>query len=400
MVQDEAAATPRVDELTPPERTLLGPGPSNVHPRVLRAMATPMLGYLDPSFVEIMDEVQEQLRYLFRTSNELTFPVSGTGTAAMETAFANLVEPGETVLVPGNGYFGDRMGQVAARAGGEVVTVDAPWGEPLRPADVAAAFDQHDPTVFGVVHGETSTGVRQPAIDELAAIAHGHDAYVVVDTVASLGGVEFRTDAWDVDVAYAGSQKCLSAPPGASPITFDDRALAKIRDRDTQPTSWYLDATLVEEYWGDDPQYHHTAPISLVYALREALRLVAEEGLEERWARHRRVAGAMTEGLEAMGLALAPEPDYWLPTLNAIRVPDDVDDGAVADHLLAEHSIEIVGGLGALAGDIWRIGCMGHSARAANVPQLLVAMGDAVDRHGGDVDLEAGVAAASRALQR
>jgi alanine-glyoxylate transaminase/serine-glyoxylate transaminase/serine-pyruvate transaminase len=396
----ETRRAPDVDELTPPDRTLMGPGPSNVHPRVLRAMATPLLGYLDPSFVDIMNETQELLRYLFRTDNEMTFPVTGSGTAAMETAFANLVEPGETVLVPSNGYFGERMGKVAARAGANVVTVDAPWGEPLDPADVEAAFEAHQPTVFGFVHGETSTGVKQTAVPELASIAHDHDAYVVADTVASLGGVEFRTDEWDVDVAYAGAQKCLSAPPGASPITVNDRAKGKVRNRESEPRSWYLDLTLLEDYWGDEPGYHHTAPTSLVYALREALRLVAEEGLEERWARHRHVAGAIRAGFEGMGLEFAAPEDYWLHTLNAVRVPEGVDDDAVVEHLLDEYGIEVVGGLGALGGEIWRVGCMGHSARVENVPYLMTAFGDAVERNGGDTDAAAGFEAIGDALDR
>jgi alanine-glyoxylate transaminase/serine-glyoxylate transaminase/serine-pyruvate transaminase len=389
---------PAVGELAPPDRTLMGPGPSEVHPRVIRAMATPMVGYLDPSYVEIMDEVQDLLRYTFRTDNEVTFPVSGTGTAAMEAAFTNLVEPGDTVLVPNNGYFGQRMGKIADRAGGEVAIVDAPWGRPLDPDDVAAAMAEHDPDVFGFVHGETSTGVKQTAIPELTAIAHDHDALVIADTVASLGGVEFRTDEWDVDVVYSGSQKCLSAPPGASPITLNEAAMEKVYSREEPPRSWYLDLSLVASYWNEDRDYHHTGPMTNVYALREALRLVAEEGIEERWARHRRVAGAMVSGLEAMGLELLPEEDFWLPSLNAVRVPEGVDDGAVTDHLLSEYDIEIVGGLGDLAGEIFRIGAMGYSARPETVAYLLSALGETLDAAGADVDREAGLAAASREL--
>ncbi|MFP8954452.1 pyridoxal-phosphate-dependent aminotransferase family protein [Natrialbaceae archaeon A-arb3/5] len=391
---------PAVDELVPPERTLLGPGPSNVHPRVLRAMTTPMVGYLDDSYVEIMDELQDQLRYLFQTENECTFAVSGTGSAAMETAFANLVEPGETVLVPSNGYFGERMGAVASRAGGEIVPMDAPWGEPLDPADVADAVSTHSPTVIGVVHGETSTGVRQPDIDELARIAHEHDAYLVVDTVASLGGVEFYTDEWNVDVVYSGSQKCLSAPPGASPITFNDRAVEKVRSRDEPVRSWYLDLDGIWEYWDDEPSYHHTGPMTTTYALRESLRLLGEEGLEAAWDRHRRVAGALKDGVEAMGLELNPEDEYWLPTLNAVRVPSGVDDGVVIDRLKDEYGIEIVGGLGALEGEIFRVGCMGYSARPTNITRFVSAFGAILADEGADVDVDAGVAATSRALDQ
>ncbi|MFT4891592.1 MAG: alanine-glyoxylate transaminase/serine-glyoxylate transaminase/serine-pyruvate transaminase [Halobacteriales archaeon] len=376
----------------------MGPGPSEVPPRVLRAMATPMVGYLDPSFVEIMDDVQALLRYLFRTDNEVTFPVSGTGTAAMEAAFANLVEPGDTALVPNNGYFGQRMGEIVERAGGEVATVDAPWGQPLDPADVAEAMAEHDPDVFGFVHGETSTGVKQTAIPELTDIAHDHDALVIADTVASLGGVEFRTDEWDVDVVYSGSQKCLSAPPGASPITLNEAAMEKVRSRDEPPRSWYLDLSLIEHYWDDERDYHHTGPMTNVYALREALRIVAEEGIEERWDRHRRVAGALVSGLEAMGLELLADEDFWLPSLNAVRVPNGVDDGQVIDHLLSEYDIEIVGGLGDLSGEIFRIGAMGYSARPETVAYLLSALGEALETAGADVDREAGLAAASREL--
>ncbi|QHS16027.1 pyridoxal-phosphate-dependent aminotransferase family protein [Halopenitus persicus] len=377
-----AEGAPDVGELTPPDRTLMGPGPSDVHPRVLRAMSTPLVGHLDPSFVEMMDEVQELLRYAFRTDNRWTIPVSGTGSAAMEAAIGNLVEPGDTMLVPTNGYFGGRMASMAGRAGGEVVEVDAPWGEPLDPADVAAAFDEHQPDVFGFVHAETSTGVLQPEVPELTAIAHDHDAYVIADTVTSLGGVELRVDDWNVDVAYSGPQKCLSCPPGASPLTLNDRAMDKVLDRETDARSWYLDLSLLEGYWGDDRSYHHTAPITNVYALREALRLVAEEGIEKRWARHREVAGDLKAGLQELGLEMNAPDDYWLPSLNAVRVPDGVDDAAVIDHLIAEYDLEIAGGLGDLAGDIWRIGCMGHSARPKNVEYLLAALEDALAEQG------------------
>ena len=391
-------AAPELGELVPPDRTLLGPGPSDVHPRVLKAMASPLVGYLDDYYVEVMDDVMEGLRYLFRTDNTYTFAVSGTGSAAMETAFANLVEPGETVLVPDNGYFGQRMGEMVEVHGGEVVRLDTPWGKPLDPADVEAAFETYDPDVFGFVHGETSTGVKQTNVAELASIAHEYGAYVVADTVASLGGAEFRTDEWDLDVVYSGSQKCLSAPPGASPITFSDRAMEKVRARDEPVRSWYLDLEGVWEYWGEERNYHHTGPASTMYALREALRLVAEEGIEERWARHRRVAGALKAGVEAMGAPLNVEEDYWLPTLNAVSVPAGVDDGRVIQRLLDEHGIEIVGGLGAFAGEIFRVGCMGHSCRPGNVTDFVSAFGSVLEDEGADVDLEAGAAATARAL--
>lgn len=389
---------PTIGEHVPPDRTLLGPGPSNVHPRVYRAMQAGVVGYLDDSYVDVMRDLQRGLRYLFQTDNEYTLAVSGTGSAAMEVAIANLVEPGETVLLPSNGYFGDRMAEMATRAGGAVVRVDAPWGAPLDPGDVADAFDRHQPTVFGFVHGETSTGVRQPAVDELTRIAHEHDAYVVADTVASLGGTAFRTDEWAVDVAYTGAQKCLSAPPGVSPITVADRAAEKMFAREPPAGSWYLDFSGIWEYWDEDPSYHHTGPISTTYALREALRRVCEEGLAARWDRHETVAGALRAGLEAMGVPVAVEDGYWLPTLNPVSVPAGVDPDTVIDRLMADHGIEIVGGLGALEGDIFRVGCMGHSARPDNALEFVAAFGSILEEEGASVDTDAGVATTARHL--
>jgi alanine-glyoxylate transaminase/serine-glyoxylate transaminase/serine-pyruvate transaminase len=347
-----------------------------------------------------MDDVQELLRYVFRTDNQWTIPVSGTGSAAMEAAVANLTEPGDTVLVPGNGYFGERMAAMVERAGGDAVFVDAPWGEPLDPAAVADAFDRHQPEVFGFVHAETSTGTLQPDVPELTGIAHEHDAVVIADTVTSLGGVELRVDEWGIDAAYSADQKCLSCPPGASPLTLSDRAMDKVLSRETPVRSWYLDLSLLQEYWGEERAYHHTAPITNVYALREALRLVAEEGIENRWARHRRVAGGLKAGVEAMGLELNPDEDWWLPSLNAVRLPAGVDDGTVIEALLDEYGIEVAGGLGDLSGEILRIGCMGYSARAENVLALVNALGNTLEVLGADVDADAGASAARRALKR
>ncbi len=389
---------PTVDELVPPDRLLMGPGPSEVHPRVRKAMSTPLVGHLDPTFIDIMDDVEELLRYAFQTDNTFTIPVSGTGSAAMEAAVANLTEPGDTVLVPGNGYFGGRLAAMVERAGGEPVVVEAAWGEPLDPDDVADACELHDPDVVSFVHAETSTGVLQPDVGTLTDIAHEHGALTIVDTVTSLGGVELRVDEWGIDVAYAGGQKCLSCPPGASPLTVNERAMAKIGQRETPVRSWYLDLSLLSEYWGDERAYHHTAPISSIYALREALRLVAEEGIEQRWSRHRQVANGLRAGVEAMGLGLNPEPDWWLPSLNAVRLPADVDDGALISHMLTEHGIEIAGGLGALGGEILRIGCMGHSARPRNVFAVVAALGDGLAAQGIDVDTGAGLAAAEQEL--
>jgi len=390
---------PDVGELNPPQRTLMGPGPSPVHPRVLKAMSTPVVGHLDPSFIEVMDETQELLRYVFQTDNQWTIPVSGTGSASMEAAIGNLVEPGDTFLAPTNGYFGDRMASMARRAGGEVVRVDAPWGKPLDPDDVEAALAEHEPDVFGFVHGETSTGARQPNVPALTEAAHDHGALVIADTVTSLGGVEVRVDDWGIDVAYSGAQKCLSCPPGTSPLTISDEAMEKVLARDEEVRSWYLDLSLLEGYWGEERAYHHTAPISNVYAIREALRLVAEEGIENRWERHLEMAGALKAGVEAMGLGLNPEDDYWLPSLNAVRVPDGVEDGDVISYVLEHYDLEIAGGLGALAGDVFRIGCMGHGARPENVTLVVAALSDAFDALGADVDSAAGMAATREALR-
>ncbi len=392
------SSAPDVGELTPPNRTLMGPGPSDVHPRVLKAMSTPLVGHLDPSFIEIMDEVQELLRYTFQTDNQWTIPVSGTGSASMEAAIGNVVEPGDTMLVPTNGYFGGRMASMARRAGGEVVEVDAPWGEPLEPAVVSDALAEHDPDVFGFVHAETSTGVLQPDVPALTAAAHDHDALVIADTVTSLGGVELRVDDWDIDVAYSGPQKCLSCPPGASPLTLSDAAMEKVLSREEEPRSWYLDLSLLEGYWGEERAYHHTAPVTNVYAIREALRLVAEEGIETRWDRHRHLAGALKAGMEGMGLEMNAPEEYWLPSLNAVGVPEDVDDGEVCGAVLEKYDLEIATGLGDLAGDIFRIGCMGYSARPENVTLTVAALGDALESLGGSVDPDGGVAACRQAL--
>jgi len=389
---------PDTGELDPPVRTLMGPGPSPVHPRVLRAMSTPVVGHLDPAFLDLMDETQSLLRYTFQTENEWTIPVSGTGSAAMEAAIGNLVEPSETFLAPTNGYFGDRMAAMAKRAGGTVARIEAPWGQPLDPADVETALAQHDPDVFGFVHAETSTGVRQPEVSALTAAAHDHDALVIADTVTSLGGVELRVDEWGIDVAYAGPQKCLSCPPGASPLTLSDAAMAKIRHRDQPVRSWYLDLSLLADYWGSTRAYHHTAPVTNIYGLREALRLVAEEGLEARWERHRTLAGALKAGVEAMGLGLNPADEFWLPSLNAVRLPDGLEDAAVIDHVLESYDLEIAAGLGDLSGEILRVGCMGHGARPETVTLVVSALADAFESLGADVDADAGLTAMRRTL--
>lgn len=360
-------------EINVPPRLLLGPGPSLVHPRVLKAMATPLVGHLDPAFLELMDRTQILLRYVFETENKLTIPVSGTGTAAMETAVANLVEPGDRVLVCVNGYFGLRIADMAARYGGQVETIIRPWGTVFSAAEVGAALDQHPAQVVAIVHAETSTGALQP-LEEIVNVVHAHGAVLIVDAVTSLGGIPVRVDALGIDACYSGSQKCLSCPPGASPITFGQRAVEKLRNRATGVKNWYLDLSLVEKYWGKERTYHHTAPISSNYALYEGLRLVVEEGLEARWARHRHNAVRLWSGLAEMGLVMHVEEPYRIPSLTTVRVPDGIDEARVRARLLQDYNIEISGGLGELKGKVWRIGLMGYSSRPENVTLLLAAL--------------------------
>jgi alanine-glyoxylate transaminase/serine-glyoxylate transaminase/serine-pyruvate transaminase len=390
---------PLVDELQPPDRLLMGPGPSETHPRVLRAFGTQPVGHLDPAFLEVMDDTQELLREALRTDNEWTIPVSGTGSAAMEAAVGNLVEPGETVLVPENGYFGDRMAEMVRRAGGTVERVPGDWGEPLDPDAVSEACAEHDPDVVGVVHAETSTGVLQKEMPTITAAAHDHDALVVADCVTSLGGVEFRTDEWNVDVAYSASQKCLSCPPGASPLTVGEAAMEKIRDREEPVRSWYLDLSLLDDYWGEQRAYHHTAPINNVYALREALRLVREEGLEARWERHRRYSGALQEGLWALGLEPVVEAADRLSSLTTARLPAGLPPEDVVATMRDEHDVEIATGLGAFSDEAVRVGCMGYGARRGPILETLGALGETLASAGADIDPGAGVAAAVDALR-
>ncbi|MBN1965632.1 MAG: alanine--glyoxylate aminotransferase family protein [Anaerolineae bacterium] len=369
-----AASFPALEQ---PPRLLLGPGPSSVHPRVYQAMTQPVVGHLDPTFIEVMDHVQALLRYLFQTENELTIPISGTGTAAMETCVANLVEPGDKVLVCVNGYFGQRLAEMAKRYGGDVATISKPWGQVFTPAAIDAALDEHKAQVVAIVHGETSTGAMQPMAG-IAEVVHAHQAVLIVDTVASLGGVPFHVDALDIDACYTGSQKCLSAPPGSGPVTFGPRAVARLDARKTPVKNWYLDLTLLRKYWGPARQYHHTAPISATYALYEALRLIAEEGLEAVWARHRAAAQALWQGLKPLGLTPHVPEANRLPTLTTVRLPDrdGFDEAGIRRALLERYNIEIAGGLGDLKGRVWRVGLMGHSAREANVQTLLAALGE------------------------
>lgn len=382
-------------QLNPSPRVLLGPGPSDVHPRVLTAMATPLLGHLDPQFLEIMNETQEMLRGAFRTQNHLTFPVSATGSAGMETCVVNLIEPGDRMLVCVNGVFGQRMTDVAQRAGAAVTTLERPWGEVFDPGQIREAVKKDRPRVLGIVHAETSTGAWQP-VEELGAICHEHETLLLLDTVTSLGGVPVEIDRWGVDAVYSGTQKCLSCPPGLAPVSFSPRALEVINRRKTRVQSWYLDMTMVQRYWGEERYYHHTAPITMVYALREALRLVHEEGLEARWARHQRNHQALKAGLAALGITYAAAEGHQLPMLNAVRIPSGVDDLATRKRLLAEFGIEIGGGLGDFKGKVWRVGLMGYSSRASNVLLFLAALEQCLLAQAAKVPAGVGVAAANR----
>ena len=363
-----------ITQFEPPRRILMGPGPSNVNPRVLLAMARPTVGHLDPEFLEMMDQVSSQLRRLFGTANELTFAISATGSAGMETAFVNILEPGDTAIIGVNGVFGMRMSAVAERAGAKVVTVDSAWGEPL---DVGALIEAHkghpDARLLAVVHAETSTGVLQP-LDELGAHLRGSDTLFLVDAVTSLGGVPVKVDGWGIDICYSGTQKCLSVPPGLSPITFSQRAVERARARGTPVQSWYLDVNLIASYWGGERAYHHTAPINALYGLHEGLRLVLEEGLEARYERHRALGQALQQGLVKRGLELPVAEPYRLPQLTSVRLPDGVDDKTFRRALLDDYDIEIGGGLGPLAGQVWRVGLMGETCRWDNVTLFLNAL--------------------------
>jgi alanine-glyoxylate transaminase/serine-glyoxylate transaminase/serine-pyruvate transaminase len=356
-----------------PDRLLLGPGPSPVPPRVLQALAQPTIGHLDPRFLALMDEVRDRLRAVFATKNEMTLAMSGTGSAGMETVIVNLVEPGDRVVVAVNGVFGGRLAEVARRAGGEVTTVETPWGRTVDREALRAAIAGHAPKVVAVVHAETSTGALTP-LDGLADEVRARDGLLVVDCVTSLAGIPVEIDAHGVDAAYSGTQKCLSCPPGLSPVTLGPRAVAKLDARKTKVPSWYLDLTLLKSYWGQERAYHHTAPINMLYALHEALAITLEEGLPARYARHREAHARLAAALADLGLAFVSQDGYRLPQLNAIAAPDGVDEAAVRKRLLEAHGIEIGGGLGAFKGKAWRIGLMGHGATAESVDRVIAAL--------------------------
>jgi len=369
------------DSLELPERLLLGPGPSNVHARVRSAMSRPLLGHLDPAFLALLDECQDHLRTLFGTSNAFTLPLSATGSAGMEACLVNLLERGDRFVVGVNGVFGGRMADVAERAGAEVTKVEAEWGTPLDPGAMAEAIERVQPKVVAFVHAETSTGVRQdPA--PIAEAARAAGALVVLDCVTSLAGLPVELDAWGIDAAYSGTQKCLSVPPGLSPVSFSERALDAVRARKTPVQSWYLDVGLLGGYFGGERVYHHTAPISSIYGLTEGLRVIAEEGLEARVARHAEAATALVDALSPLGFKPLVDAVHRLPMLTSMQLPDAVQERGEADVrrvLLQEHGIEVGGGLGALAGRIWRIGLMGENARLDRVEQLASALTSVLD---------------------
>jgi len=389
---------PNTARFNPPSRILMGPGPSGAHPRVLQAMTAPILGHLDPEFLRIMDECNDMLRDVMGTANRITLATPGTGTSGMEAAVMNLVEPGDKVVVGICGYFGERIAVMAERAGGAVTRVQAPWGSPTDFAAVESAVRAAgNVKVIAIVHAETSTGVLTP-VEPFAKLAREHGALLLVDCVTSLGGVPVTVDAWGADAVYSGTQKCLSAPPGMAPLTMSPRAWDAIKAREVPCNSWYLDLSLLEAYWDERRAYHHTAPISMVYALHEALALVLDEGLETRWARHERNGRALQAGLEAMGLVLHADAGYRLPVLTTVRIPEGVNDAEVRGSLLSRNSIEIGGGLGDLRGKVWRIGLMGESSTPGNVLLALNALGRALREQGFKADIRAAVQAATLGL--
>jgi alanine-glyoxylate transaminase / serine-glyoxylate transaminase / serine-pyruvate transaminase len=382
--------------LNPPPRLLMGPGPSEIHPRVLRAIGANTVGHLDPYYLALMNDMQGMLRTLFRTANPMTMAISATGSAGMESAVVNAIEPGDPMVVCVNGVFGERMADVAARAGAVVTRVERPWGEVFTPADLKDALACAKPKVVGIVMAETSTGAWQP-IEEISELVHNAGAMLLVDAVTALGGIPVEVDRWNIDIIYSGSQKCLSCPPGLAPISFSKRALDGVLARKTKVQSWYLDVSMLAKYWGSERVYHHTAPINMTYALYEALRVVLEEGLESCHARHARNHAALKAGLAAIGIEFAAQPGHQLPMLNAIQIPAGVDDLSVRNALLNRFGIEIGGGLGAFKGRVWRIGLMGHGSRAANVLLFLAALEQLLAEQGYRFNRGASIAAANEA---
>jgi alanine-glyoxylate transaminase/serine-glyoxylate transaminase/serine-pyruvate transaminase len=385
-------------DINPGDRVLMGPGPSDVSARVLQAMAAPCIGHLDPYFLGTMNETQQLLRHLFQTKNALTIPVSATGSAGMEACFVNLVESGDEVVVAVNGVFGTRMCDIVKRIGGKLVKVDCEWGRAVDPQAVEKAVKGCKPKVVAVVHAETSTGACTP-LSDISRIAHDAGALFLVDCVTSLGGMNVPLDELRIDAAYSGTQKCLSCPPGLSPVSFSEAAVQTLEKRKQPVVSWYLDFGMVRDYWGNERKYHHTAPINMIYAIREALRIIAEEGLEARFARHILNHRALVAGTGAMGLSMLVPEKERLPMLNAVRIPDGINDAKVRKALLNDFAIEIGGGLGQFAGKVWRVGLMGHSCRRKNVFLFLSALETVLKAEGfktkpGAVDAAAAVYAA------
>ncbi len=391
---NDFAPAKRINSFHPPQRTLMGPGPTEIHPRVLTTMSQPAIGYLDPVFVEMMEELKALLRYVYQTKNPLTFPVSGPGSVGMEYCFVNMVAPGDKVIVCRNGVFGGRMIENVERCGGVPVVVEDAWGDPIDPDKLEDALKQNpDARIVAFVHAETSTGVQSDA-KTLAAIAHRHDCLTIVDTVTSLGGTPVLVDEWELDAVYSASQKCLSCTPGLSPVSFSERVVNYVKSRNDKIHSWFMDMNLLLGYWGaSNRTYHHTAPTNALFALHEALLLIREEGLDNCWARHHRHHVALKAGLEAMGLSYLVKEQYQLPQMNAVRCPQGVDEAQVRKTLLSEFDLEIGAGLGPLAGKIWRIGIMGYSCRPDNVMLFLAALGSVLSSMGLPVqvgDAEAG----------
>ena len=380
--------------LNPPIRTLLGPGPSDIHPRVLQAIGKSTVGHLDPYYLQLMDASQKMLRALFRTENRMTFSVSATGSAGMEATVVNLIEPGDSMIVCVNGVFGARMYDVAGRAGAKVTKVERPWGEVFSPEDLKEALATAKPKVVGIVMAETSTGAWQP-IEAISKLVHDAGAMLLVDAVTALGGVPVEVDAWGIDAIYSGSQKCLSCPPGLAPVSFNERAMETILSRKTKVQSWYLDVTMLASYWGSDRVYHHTAPINMSYALYEALQVIHEEGLEKCFARHLLNHQALKAGLSALRIEYSAQEGHQLPMLNAVCIPDGVDDVRVRGDLLNRFGIEIGSGLGAFKGKVWRIGLMGYGSRPANVLLFLAALEQLLAEQGYQFDHGASIAAAN-----
>ncbi|MEH6567928.1 MAG: alanine--glyoxylate aminotransferase family protein [Halioglobus sp.] len=371
----------------PPQRSLMGPGPSDVPPRVLAALSRPTIGHLDPLFIQLMDEIKGMLQYAFQTKNELTLPISAPGSAGMEACFVNLISQGDKVIVCQNGVFGGRMKENVERIGATAIMVEDTWGEPIDINKVKQAFsDNPDATTLAFVHAETSTGVASDAAS-LCAIATENGALSILDAVTSLGGIDLQVDAWGADAVYSGTQKCLSCIPGISPVTFSPRAVERIQNRTTRVQSWFLDMQLVMGYWGGNAKraYHHTAPVNDLYALHESLIMLQDEGLENAFQRHRLNHSALVAGLEAMGLAMIVAPEHRLPQLNLVAIPEGVDDAAVRSALLNDFDLEIGAGLGALAGTSWRIGLMGYSSSSKNVLSCLSALEAVLSQHGASI---------------